>query len=293
MPKDLRGKTIVITGASAGIGAATAVACAAAGMRVVVGARRLDRLQEVAARCNEAGQPVGGQAVAVRCDVAVDEDVAALVREATTRFGSLDAIFANAGYGADLPINDITTEQVRRMFEVNLIGTLRCIWEATPIMKARGSGHILVCTSAASEFAPPRFGIYAATKSAQDSVVGALRAELHGSGIEVTGVHPVGTKTEFFETAASHSGPDREKPTTTNTPESMMQTPEHVAKRVVDALRRPRPEVWPNVGTRFGLALLTAFPALTAMVGRNIERDRRKEAGQTDPHPAPPGGQTP
>ena len=257
MPRNLQNKVIVITGASSGIGAATAKACAEAGMRVVAAARRIEKLQAIIA-------PMGDRGLAVACDVDRDSDVKHLFETAREHFGRVDAIFANAGYGLTMPVDQTTDEQTRAIFETNFHGTMRCIRFGLPLLRATDDGlkHMLICSSAASEIGVPGYGVYAATKAAQDSIAQAMRAELHHEKIYVTSVHPVGTRTEFFTTAAKQSN----KPATkgTNTPTLLEQTPDHVAKKVVRALRRPRAEVWPLGIARFALGFATLFPGLTA-----------------------------
>lgn len=268
MARDLVDNSIAITGASSGIGLATAMACAAAGMNVTVSARRVDKLEAVAAQ-------LGGRGHAVACDVDRDDDVARLMEAAFARWGRLDAVFANAGYGIVKPVLDTPDAEIRAIFETNFFGTVRTLKAARPLLHKTADGlrHMLVCSSSAAEFAPPLYGVYAATKAAQDSICGAMRAELRGEGILVSSVHPVGTKTGFFD-AAQRSESQAADPILLNTPKMFMQTPEHVARAVVACLRRPRPEVWPMPATRFGLAITTAFPRIGAMTARRMMRKR-------------------
>lgn len=272
MPRDLRDRVIVITGASAGIGAATALHCASAGMKVMLAARRLDRLEQVRHQITAAG----GVAQAMVCDVDRDEDVQALVERTRESFGRLDVMFANAGYGLFGSVLDAPEQQVRTLFETNFYGTLRCLRAAVPVMRATVKppqrGHLLICTSAASEVPVPCYGFYTATKAAQDSIGGAMRTELADDHIDVTTVHPVGTVTEFNEVIRQHN-PDAGDGL--NTPRFMLQTADHVARSIVQCLRRPKPEVWPSVGARYGVALLTAFPGLAALVNRRIHGHRQ------------------
>ncbi len=274
MSRQLQDKVIVITGASAGIGAATAEACAAAGMDVVLGARRLDKLQAVAGRVQAAGR----RALAVACDVRRDEDVARLMDQAMGELGRVDAVFANAGYGLRAAVLEMTDAQHRDIFETNYFGTVRTLQAAAEPMRQTEAGlrHILVCTSAASEIALPYFGAYGATKAAQDAIAGALRAELAGEGFAVTSVHPVGTRTEFFKVAGELSGTRFSEPTP-NTPPVLAQSSQAVARKVVRTLRRPRPELWPRGFVRYGLALLTAFPRLAAMAMRRHAHKPRQD----------------
>lgn len=268
MPRDLTNKSIVITGASAGIGADTATACAAAGMDVVLGARREEKLEAVAGRVREHGR----RAVVVTCDVTRDEDVRALFDRAWNELGRVDALFANAGFGLVYPLLETPTDRHREIFEVNYWGTVRTLDVGVPMLEQTKGGlkHALICSSAASEIGMPRHGPYAATKAAQDAIAGALRAELHDRGVSVTSVHPVGTKTDFFDTAAARSDRDRSEK---KTPPGLMQSGEHVARTIVRALRKPRAEVWPSVPARFGLALCTAWPGFAAWVLRRHHRE--------------------
>jgi len=269
MPRDLTGKSIVITGASSGIGAATALACAKAGMDVVLAARRVEKLQAVAKQV----EALGRRARVVRCDVTVDSDVQDLMRQAQDAFGRVDAAFANAGYGIFGTVLDTDLQTHRDIFETNYYGTLRTIREAVPYLRDTPDGlkHILICSSVASEIGVPKFGAYCATKAAQDSIAGAMRGELADEGIVVTSVHPMGTATEFGEQARALS-PDRRAAERGSTPIALMQTKEHVAAGVVKVLRRPRPELWPSALMRFTVALGTASPRFAAWIMRRYMR---------------------
>jgi len=239
-------------------------------MHVVLAARREDRLKQVA----EEATTHGVKALPIVCDVQKDADVNHAVEQTVEQFGRLDAVFANAGYGIFNAILDTPDEQVRDIYETNFFGTLRTIRAAIPHLKERG-GHVLICTSACSEISLPMYGFYASTKSAQDGMAGALRAELHGTGIDVSTVHPIGTRTEFFEVAARIAG----KPDVgLNTPSNLMHSAEYVGRCVVRCLRRPRPEVWPSVGVRFGVALTTAIPFLADWSLRRIVARRYKNS---------------
>ena len=270
MPRNLTGRTIAITGASSGIGAAVAVACAEAGMHVALAARRVDRLEAVA----EQVRRIGSNAMVVRCDVTVDADVESFVATAWRELGGLDVAFANAGYGLLRAVMDTTDAEARLMWETNYWGTLRLVRAVVPRMIERGCGHIVINSSAASEIGIPMYSHYSATKAAQDSIAGALRPELKAHGIDVTSVHPIGTHTHFFEQAAKRAGGNR---TSLNTPKALMQQPDHVARCILRALRRPKPEVWPSRLARFGLALATAFPRLGDRIIQRQYRDSLRD----------------
>lgn len=251
MARDLHGKVIAITGAGTGIGAATAIHCARAGMDISLAGRRKEKLDEAAGEI----QKLGRRALAVTCDVQRDEDVERFITDTLAHFGRLDAVFANAGYGLYAAVLDTTEQQHRDIFETNYWGTVRVLRYGVPALRAQRDGlrHVLICSSAASEIGIPMFGAYSATKAAQDSIACALRGELASEEIAVTSVHPVATDTPFFEQAGRSKGPVR-----------TAQAADDVARAIIKALRRPKAEVWPKPGVRFGLAITTALPGVTA-----------------------------
>lgn len=248
--RDLTNKVILITGASSGIGAATALACAAAGMHVSLVARRADLLTEQA----RAVAKLGRKAHYFCADVCSNEETRRAIEDCFSTFGRLDAVFANAGYGQIVEVLDMTERDERAMFETNYFGTTRTLRLALPYLANTPDGlrHMLVCSSAASEIGLPTLGVYSATKAAQDCVASAIRAELKDEGFSVTSVHPIGTKTDFMRVAGDSEN--------NNTPPALQQSPQKVANHIVAALRRPRPEVWPSTLTRYALALGTACP---------------------------------
>lgn len=257
---ELRGKAIAITGASAGIGLATAHACARAGMAVALGARRLDRLEAVATEIRRAG----GTAVAIACDVSDERSCFAFVERATAELGPLHAAFANAGYGVEVPSLQMTDPEWELMLRTNFWGTLWTIRAAVNAIRANPPdasgrrGHVLVCSSCLSKIGAPYHAAYSASKACQDHLARALRHELRDQGIAVSSVHPVGTSTEFFE-RLEHRSPASLGLSSAST---SLQSPDHVARAVLRCLRRPVGEVWTSTPTRLALALATAFPGL-------------------------------
>ena len=265
-------KVIAITGASSGIGRATAIECAKAGMPVVVAARREDRLNELV----EQIKGTGGRALAVRADVAQPDDCARLIDLTVEEFGSIYSVFANAGYGLEKPIAALSDRELRDMFDTNFFGTLNTVRPALARMLPARRGHILVCSSCLAKCGMPYNGCYSATKAAQEHITRALRIELRGSGVTASTVHPIGTATEFFDAKAA-----RQMGTTANaTPPSwVMQPPEKVARAVVSCLRRPRPEVWTSIPARLAFACSNFSPRLTdAMLARFAARHPRPVA---------------
>jgi len=189
----LSGRVAAVTGASSGIGEATALALAQAGAAVALGARRVDRLEELAARI-EAG---GGQALAVECDVADEDSAHAFIAATVERFGRLDILVNNAGVMLLGPIEGADTDQWRRMIDVNVLGLLYCTQAALPHLRDSGSGHIVNVSSVAGRTASAFVGVYNATKWAVTGFSEALRQEAAMSKIRVTCVEPGMVETEL------------------------------------------------------------------------------------------------
>lgn len=188
--ESIRDTVAVITGASAGIGRATARELLASGARVVLAARRRERLESI-----EAESP--GQAVAVEMDVRSPDDCRRLMATAVDRFGRLDSLIANAGIGMYGGILDHTDEALETMLDTNVAGTVWPIRAAVPAMLKAGSGDIVIVASVAGFRGGANEAVYAATKFAQVGLAGALDRELRGKGIRVTTIAPAGTATEF------------------------------------------------------------------------------------------------
>jgi short-subunit dehydrogenase len=255
-PIELRGRPIAITGASSGIGRATALACAGAGMPVAVAARREDRLAEVVEEIARAG----GRAVAVGADVTDPRSCERLVARTVEAFGSIYAVYANAGYGMEKAVHLMSDVEIRAMFETNFFGTLNTIRPALPHMLAARAGHILICSSCIGKIGVPYYGAYCASKGAQSLIGRAMRHELEGAGIHVSTVHPVRTTSEFSEVARRIGGGGERL--ADQTPAWLVQSAGRVADATVACLRRPRPEVWTSFSTRLSFALASAFPRL-------------------------------
>ena len=195
MAVDLSGRVVAITGASSGIGEATALACARAGAAVALAARRMDRIEELAERITGDG----GTALAIRTDVGEEAQAGEFVRRAAAELGRLDVLVNNAGVMLLGPIEGADTEEWRRMVHANVFGVLYCTHAALPLMRAQGSGHVVTVSSVAGRFARPGSAVYNLTKFGVGAFSEALRQEVAPAGIRVTLIEPGAVATELPE----------------------------------------------------------------------------------------------
>ena len=222
--RDLTGQVVAITGASAGIGAASAKALVGKGAKVVLGARRVGRLDEMVAE-------LGGSAVAVEMDVRDAEASKRLVAAAIEKFGKIDALVANAGIGAYGGIMDLTDEKLAEMMDINVAGTVWPIRAAVPHFLEQGEGDIVIVSSVAGIRGAGDEAVYAATKFAQVGLAGGLDRELREKNIRVSTICPGGTATEFAMGAGRTPG----MPGLDN-----MMRPENIADAIVTVLSQPK-----------------------------------------------------
>jgi NADP-dependent 3-hydroxy acid dehydrogenase YdfG len=195
MPK-LDGKVAVVTGASSGIGEATAEALAAEGATVVVAARREERLTDLAKRIEENG----GRVLAAACDVADEGQAHGLIRKAEEEFGSVDILINNAGVMLLSTVGKGLSEEWRRMFDVNVLGLLYTTDAAIETMKKQGGGHLVNVSSVAGrKVTRDSSGVYAGSKFAVGAISEGLRQELLGDNIRVTIVEPGAVATELTD----------------------------------------------------------------------------------------------
>ena len=246
---------VVITGASVGIGRATAVRFASEGAALVLAARSQERLQRLAERLE---QRFAVETLAVPCDVRQREQVDALVEAAIARFGRIDVLVNNAGYGLYGRIEDTPEAAFRDVLETNVLGVHHAIRAVLPHMRRQGAGHIVNVGSVVGKRSWPYHGAYAASKFALTGLTQALRGELAGSGVSATLVLPASTDTEFFANAPSYSSEYVPAPL------GPVQTPGQVARAIVRSVRHPSPEVHMQPLMRIAHVLAEIFPALTA-----------------------------
>jgi len=188
--QDLTGKVAVITGASSGIGEATARLLVAEGVRVVLVARRRDRIDALAAE-------LGDAALVLTADVGNAAAVADVFGEVERRFGGLDLLFNNAGLGVNARFEASDSADWKRMIDVNLYGVLHCTQAAIPLMRGRPGAMISSVSSVGGRYGTESWSVYSATKFAVIGFHDALRKELGGEGIRVLVIEPGAVWTEF------------------------------------------------------------------------------------------------
>jgi NADP-dependent 3-hydroxy acid dehydrogenase YdfG len=240
-------RVVAITGASAGIGRATALRLARAGASLAVCARRADLLDSLAAEIVAAG----GQALPVVADVTREADMERFVAAASERFGRLDVMMCNAGFGIAGRVDDITPDQMRKLVDVNYFGTYFAARAAMPLFRRQGRGHLIVISSIVGKRGVPFMGGYSATKFAQVGLAECIRSEVAGSDIHVSIVYPVSTPTEFHDVMARESG-------AVSQARGPKQTVDAVADAIARTIERPAAEVYPYWKSR-GLVWLNAF----------------------------------
>lgn len=229
---ELKGKVVLITGASSGFGMDAARLFAEEGCSVVLAARRIDRLQELAASIHARG----GEALAVPVDVASREEIEIMVETVLDLYGQIDILFNNAGFGRLAWHENMSSERdIDTQLDVNLHGVIQVTHAVLPNMLKRRSGHIINMSSVAGWIAPPTYTIYSASKFGVRGFTDALRREVEPFGIRVSGIYPGPAKTEFGQHTGNHP---MKKSILRRYFRSM--TSEQVAERVVELARRPR-----------------------------------------------------
>jgi short-subunit dehydrogenase len=252
---DLKGKVVIVTGASSGIGEATARAFGREGARLVLAARRLERLEALAEEIRSLG--AGTEAAAIAADLSQLADIQNLVAQTLQRFGRIDVLFNNAGFGRLGWLENLDpVKDVEAQLAVNLSGVIQTTRQVLPVMIGQKSGHVVNMASMAAFVGTPTYSIYAASKFAVRGFSEALRREVAPWGIHVSVIYPGGVATEF----AAHAGIQRK--TGATTPRWMVLSADDVARAVVGLARRPHASLilpWPH---RLTAWLNQWFPAL-------------------------------
>jgi short-subunit dehydrogenase len=217
----LAGRVVVVTGASSGIGEATARLAAKHGARLVLAARRTGRLEALAADL--------GEAVTIQTDMRDPAQIQRMVDRAVSAYGTVDVLVNNAGQGLHVPVEQIRLEDLTAITELNVYGPLLAMQAVIPLMRDAGAGHIVNVSSGTTLMTPTGTAGYAATKAALNMLSAAARAELAGDGITVSTVYPFITVTEFHDQLRDGSGVGRPR-----LPGLDPQSPEEVAEAILD-----------------------------------------------------------
>jgi short-subunit dehydrogenase len=279
MARSLQGMTVLITGASSGIGRALAELLDQRGARLTLVARRADRLDSL-------NRSLGGRHQVIVADVSVPADCERMVDQAADHHGRLDTVVCNAGYGLAKATADVTADEMTRIFQTNVFGTTDVVRRVVPIMAGQTSrdgfrGQLVIVSSVVARRGLPFAGAYAATKAAQLALSESLRVELKPKSIAVTSIHPAGTETEFFD-VADRKGNGTAAPTAKS---EIRQTAETVAEAIIKAIAKPRPEVWPLKSVRWGISIGTLLPGMVdkalANYRRPVSKAAENSAGQT------------
>ncbi|KAF6579420.1 SDR family oxidoreductase [Paenibacillus sp. EKM212P] len=226
----IENKVVVITGASSGIGEATALLLAERGAKVVLGARGADRLEALATRISSGG----GEAVYARTDVRRREDLCNLVNLACERYGKLDVLVSNAGVMPISPLEDLCVEDWEDMIDVNIKGVLYGIAAALPIFRKQGSGHFVNIASVAGHKTVPNQSVYSGTKFAVRAISEGLRQEA-GDKLRVTIISPGIVQTNFTEGMTNPALRDQ----LAAIRDKLAMTPDAVARAIGFAIEQP------------------------------------------------------
>lgn len=261
----------IITGASSGIGEQTALAYARRGYALVLGARRLDKLQQVAHACEQ----TGGVARALATDVSRPADVQALVDAAVRDFARVDVLVNNAGFGHFGRVHELPIQDVRQIFETNFYGVLYGCQAVAPVMMRQRSGHIFNVSSVIGKRGSPFHGAYCATKFAVCGLTECLRVEMKPYRVKVTLVCPALTATEFFD----HVRDGRDVRSSYVRLKGMSR-PETIARRMAAVTGRTKPELVFTAGGRFLVAVSALWPRLADRIMKFYHDDLARRLGR-------------
>jgi NAD(P)-dependent dehydrogenase (short-subunit alcohol dehydrogenase family) len=232
MGKLSRRQVVVITGASSGIGRATALEFAKQRARLVLGARSRENLERTAEKCRKSGADV----LVVPTDVSREEDVQNLAEQAVERFGQIDVWINDAGVGLYSRFEQAPPDEYRQVIETNLFGAIYGARAAVAEFRRANSGLLVNISSQLAFGGAPYSSAYAISKYGMRALSDTLRQELLGTGIRVCTVYPASTDTPFFQHAANYTGKEVQ-------PLGSVSDPRDVAKAIVQLVKRPKPEV--------------------------------------------------
>ncbi|WP_026564012.1 SDR family NAD(P)-dependent oxidoreductase [Bacillus sp. UNC41MFS5] len=256
--EQLKGKNIVITGASGGIGAEIAKLCASSGANLVLLARSISKLEQLRMDL-EQKHPV--KVDVYQLDVSDTAEIKKVFQRIFDTIGDIDILVNNAGFGVFREAHLATLDEIKGMFDVNVVGLMACTSMVLPKMRERRFGHIINIASQAGKIATPKSSVYSASKHAVLGYTNSLRMELADFNVLVTSVNPGPIATNFFNIAD-------EKGTYVKNVQRFMLKPEYVAEKVVDSMLTKTREInlprWMNMGS----VVYVLFPRLFERIGR-------------------------
>jgi short-subunit dehydrogenase len=258
---EIKGKRVLITGGSSGIGRALALEFARKGALLAIASRRLEDLEK-ARRDISLAYPDGETPLAIPCDVTDRESVGRLIKNCVDHWGGLDILVNNAGIGVYGDADKTSLEDFRAIMEVNYFGPLRCILKVLPFMRRAGRGLIVNITSIAAKHGVPYLAAYSASKAALAALSQSLRAEFAQNDISVMIVYPGYTKTNFFTKEKKVGGAIR--------PSSPYAPPEKVARAILKAIEREKRDVVLSPEGRALALFEKIFPRLVEAAMRRI-----------------------
>lgn len=256
--EQLKGKNIVITGASGGIGAEIAKLCGASGANLVLLARSIEKLNQLQSELQQKHQV---RVDVYQLDVSDTDKVKEVFSRILEKIDHIDILVNNAGFGVFREAHEATMTEIKGMFDVNVVGLMACTSMVLPKMRERRFGHIINIASQAGKIATPKSSVYSATKHAVLGYTNSLRMELSDYNVLVTSVNPGPIATNFFNIAD-------EKGTYVKNVKRYMLQPEYVAKKVVDSMLMKTREInlprWMNMGS----VVYVLFPRLFERIGK-------------------------
>ncbi|MCM3692940.1 SDR family NAD(P)-dependent oxidoreductase [Neobacillus niacini] len=256
--EQLKGKNIVITGASGGIGAEIAKLCGASGANLILLARSIEKLKQLQTELQQKHQV---RVDIYQVDVSDTDKVREVFSEIIAKIDYIDILVNNAGFGVFREAHEATMDEIKGMFEVNVVGLMACTSMVLPKMRERRFGHIINIASQAGKIATPKSSVYSATKHAVLGYTNSLRMELSDYNVLVTSVNPGPIATNFFNIAD-------EKGTYVKNVQKFMLQPEYVAGKVVDSMLTKTREInlprWMNMGS----VVYVLFPRLFEKIGK-------------------------